>query len=221
MWLYPILFTILSDKLDCEYNFWKEFTKRKSNTDSWFRRLYTEGFSLTYSDFENKKVVDIGCGPTGSLEWMDNARSRTCVDPLANEYMFMGADQHKMLYIASNAEQTKIANASVDVVSSSNNLDHVDNYKKVLKEIHRVLRPGGWFLLVVEIHPYPQRCEPIVIPWSITEEIKDIGFTVDYVRHSEGYKQKSVTDAIFNMPIFDHNNKKTRKGWLVGRFRKI
>ena len=76
-------------------------------------------------------------------------------------------------------------------------------------------------VFIVEIHPYPQKCEPIVIPWSITDEIKYIGFKVDYLKHSEGYKHKSVTDAIFNMPPFDHDNKKSRRGWLVGRFRKI
>jgi len=50
-------------------------------------------------------ALDIGCGPRGSLEWADMTKERYGLDPLANEYLKLGADKHKMKYVASGAEK--------------------------------------------------------------------------------------------------------------------
>lgn len=38
-----------------------------------------------------------------------------------------------------------------DAVFCSNALDHVEDPKKTVEEIHRVLKKGGYFILTVEI----------------------------------------------------------------------
>ena len=56
---------------------------------------------------------------------MTNAKSRTCVDPLALEYGRLGANKHDTVYVMSGVEKMPLLNSSFDVVTSINNFDHV------------------------------------------------------------------------------------------------
>ena len=42
-----------------------------ADSDEGYRRItvYTVVFGLTRDDFAGKAVLDVGCGPRGSLEW--------------------------------------------------------------------------------------------------------------------------------------------------------
>jgi ubiquinone/menaquinone biosynthesis C-methylase UbiE len=52
------------------------------------------------------------------------------------------------------AEEIPLVSESVDVVLSRNSLDHVREPEAVVAEVHRLLRPGGTFILNVDLdHP--------------------------------------------------------------------
>ena len=38
-------------------------------------------FNLDKSFYKNKRILDVGCGPRGSLEWDDMALERVGLDP--------------------------------------------------------------------------------------------------------------------------------------------
>ena len=119
-----------------------------------YRRLFTQPFRLATSFFRDKKVLDVGCGPRGSLEFLTGvARATVCADPLALNYSTLGAWSHSMVYVSAGIESLPLASNSFDVVSSINNFDHVEDAGRGLAEVYRVLRPGGVFMLAVEIHP--------------------------------------------------------------------
>ncbi len=126
-----------------------------------YQYFYTEAFGLSESDYAGKRVLDIGCGPRGSLEWADMALERVGLDPLADDYKKFGADQHKMSYVASPSEKIPFSNGHFDVVITFNSLDHVDNLDWTISEIGRVTRSGGQLLLIVEIDHPPTPTEPI------------------------------------------------------------
>ena len=65
-----------------------------------------------------------------------------------------------MEYIDSPAESIPLPDAQCDVVCSFNSLDHVQNVAKTISEIKRITRPGGLFLLLLEVNHPPQTCEP-------------------------------------------------------------
>ena len=75
-----------------EFSYW---STQKDNEgefqNSWFERFYTSHFGLTVEDYAGKRVLDVGCGPRGSLEWATTALERVGVDPLADEYLRLGA----------------------------------------------------------------------------------------------------------------------------------
>jgi SAM-dependent methyltransferase len=122
--------------------------------------FYTTHFGLSPAFYENKTILDIGCGPRGSLVWASMAARRIGLDPLARKYLRLGASDHPMEYVAAPSEAIPLQAAACDAVSSFNSLDHVQDVCQTLSEIKRVTRPGGLFLLLVEVNHPPTRCEP-------------------------------------------------------------
>jgi SAM-dependent methyltransferase len=120
-------------------------------------------------------VLDVGCGakPYRSL--------------FAGPYVGMDSGNgHGAPDAVAAAEHLPVGDASVDVVLSTQNLEHVESPVLTLTELRRVLRPGGTLLLsthgVWVHHPDPHDY------WRWTEEglrraIEDQGFAVEHVHH--------------------------------------
>ncbi|CAH2602779.1 Class I SAM-dependent methyltransferase [Rhodovastum atsumiense] len=128
-----------------------------------YEPLYTTVYGLRREDYAGKRVLDIGCGPRGSLEWADMTAERVGLDPLVAEYLKLGADRHRMRYVASGSENIPFPTGHFDIVTCLNALDHVDDLARTIREIGRVTKPGGCFLLSVEIDHPPTPTEPITI----------------------------------------------------------
>lgn len=144
-----------------ELSYWKKVKKRERlMKNDHYAYFYTSHFGLDSSFYENKVILDIGCGPRGSLEWATMASRRIGLDPLAKEYLRLGAKHHRMEYIDAPSEKIPLGDSECDAVFSFNSLDHVENIDMTIKEIKRVTRPGGVFLLIVEINHPPTDCEP-------------------------------------------------------------
>jgi len=138
-----------------------------------YKHFYTTHFELDESFYKDKVILDIGCGPRGSLEWASMASRRIGLDPLANEYLKLGANQHEMEYICAASEKIPMIDAECDVVFSYNSLDHVENVDQTLREIKRVTCPEGLFLLLVEVNHPPTECEPNELaPKELIEYLK-------------------------------------------------
>ena len=156
-------------KEEAELRFWRG--RRDAEGGSLGRPLDGEAlfcarFGLDRAFYEGRRILDIGCGPRGSLEWADMAAARVGVDPLADRYRELGTDEHEMTYVKAGAERLPFDDASFDVVSTLNSLDHVDDLGRALGEIRRVTAPGGTWLLVVEAGAPPTATEPQTIPWD-------------------------------------------------------
>ena len=130
--------------------------------------LMTEPFHLQAEAYRGRRVLDVGCGPRGSLEWCAIAAERVGLDPLADGYRKLGVQRHAMTYCCAPAEAIPFPDEYFDVVICINALDHVDDVARATAEMCRVLAPGGLLLLIVEIHPRPTIAEPHALPWSLT-----------------------------------------------------
>ncbi len=161
-------------KGDAEFEFWRKTRENAGGTlgNSHFEQLFTDQFGLTREFFTGKRILDIGCGPRGSLEWATEAARRVGLDPLVDRYRDLGIGTHAMEYCASPAEKIPFPAESFDVVSSLNSLDHVDDLQTTLGEITRVLVSGGSLLLEVEFGHRPTDTEPIEIPGNFAESLR-------------------------------------------------
>jgi 2-polyprenyl-3-methyl-5-hydroxy-6-metoxy-1,4-benzoquinol methylase len=157
-----------------------------------YEPLYTVVFGLTRDDFAGKAVLDVGCGPRGSLEWADMTRQRVGLDPLVPRYLKLGANRHKMQYSAAPSENIPFPDGHFDIVTCLNALDHVDDFAKTVSEIKRVTRPGGLFLLSTEIDHPPTATEPVTLSdgellrfgpeFSVLDE-RRVGTPDDHILH--------------------------------------
>jgi SAM-dependent methyltransferase len=148
-----------------ELNYWKSRHAEENGhlSNSWYEPLYTTLYGLQREDYNAKRVLDIGCGPRGSLEWADMTTQRVGLDPLTRDYLKLGAVKHKMEYVASRSENIPFPDGYFDIVISLNSLDHVDDLNATIREIKRVTKRGGLFLLSVEIDHPSTPTEPITI----------------------------------------------------------
>lgn len=145
-----------------ELNWWKtELPKIPRPKERIFKR-YCDYFEINENSFSNKIVVDIGCGPVGSLHFF-NAKVKIGVDPLANEYGIFDNKTHEMIYLSSNAENIPLISNYADVVISVNALDHISDFDKGVEEASRILKPDGVIFLEINLDGKASICEPIVL----------------------------------------------------------
>ena len=147
------------------------------------------------------------------------AAERVGLDILVPKYLKMGADRHKMTYVAAPSDAIPFPAQHFDVVCSFNSLDHVADLEKTIAEIKRVVRPGGLFLLIVEVNHRPTASEPIDLPWSISQAFLDVFSLLDEKRYEIG-KNHDIHRQIFIDDRFNNANRVDRSGILVAKFQK-
>jgi ubiquinone/menaquinone biosynthesis C-methylase UbiE len=115
----------------------------------WERHLSRVGLPL--SAFTDQHVLDVGCGPTGVIYFVE-AERRVGIDPLADQYeQWNGHWGRPIELIKSEAEAMPLADESFDTAFCVNCLDHTRNPAAVISEIARVLKPGGTLVLHVDL----------------------------------------------------------------------
>jgi SAM-dependent methyltransferase len=215
-----------SEKLCGELAFWQSRLAREGALrNDHFEYFYTTHFGLDRAFYRGKRVLDLGCGPRGSLEWASEAALRVGLDPLAEVYRSLGTARHAMRYVAAGAEQMPFPDGSFDVVCSLNSLDHVDDLGRSVSEIVRVVAPGGYFLLISDIHQHPTTLEPSAYSWDVVDRFQPDLLVVEQrhceyaVMTPEGYGNMygSIQEGI----AYDHNDPTERYGILSVRFRKL
>ena len=209
----------LSYKNAEELNYWKQRTVEEGTLHTgWYQYFYTEHFGLSVEDYRGLRVLDIGCGPRGSLDWAEEATERVGLDPLADDYLKLRPQEYRMEMLKSGAENIPYADGHFDIVSSFNSLDHVDDLDKVIAEIKRVICPGGIFLLLTDVNHKPTLREPIEFSWEIAQAFTDALEIVNEQRF-----EKSVPNMYqsirANIP-YDMEDKTQRYGITSLKFRK-
>jgi SAM-dependent methyltransferase len=161
-----------------ELKFWRErHADEGTFANAQFERFFTTQFALEREFFAGKRMLDVGCGPRGSIEWATMAAERVGVDPLVGDYRELGIDAHAMTYVETGAERLPFEDGHFDIVSTFNALDHVDDVDAAIREITRVARSGATGLLLVEVGHEPTVTEPQTLSWDVLDRFE--GWTVE------------------------------------------
>ena len=169
----PIAGARRAAKRRAELAYWR--SRRESEHElrgDHYERFFSDYFGLPRSHYAGKRVLDIGCGPRGTLEWATDADVRIGLDPLADDYLALGADQHAMTYVKGSAEEMPFESAYFDVIASFNSLDHVDSLDVAIAEITRVAKPGGLLLLLTDVGHAPTFTEPQSLHWDVLSKFQ-------------------------------------------------
>ena len=98
------------------------------------------------------KVLEIGIGAGNNLPFYDESKVRhlTAIDPLEELWKKRSVDLSQLSfeveYIKGTAEHIPVGDAIYDTVVTTFTLCSVDDIHGTLKEVHRVLKPGGKLL---------------------------------------------------------------------------
>jgi SAM-dependent methyltransferase len=135
-----------------EKKFWlktKGYWSNQNPTHYW-SGILSHGFNIDYQFFNDKSVLEVGCGPSGVIFELDNARTRIGLEPMDIDNL-INDEKKKSNVKRGVGEAIPYPNNSFDVVISFNALDHTVDPPKVIGEINRVLRAGGDFLLWIYV----------------------------------------------------------------------
>ena len=158
-----------------ELSYWSQrATVEGSLSGRHYEWFFTEHFGIDRAAYRDQRLLDVGCGPRGSLEWADHAAQRIGLDPLALPYRSLGTSSHLMWYVAASSDAMPFEEAHFDVVSTFNSLDHVDDLAGTVAELTRVLKPGGSLLLLAEVNQPPTVVEPITLTWDTPALFPDL-----------------------------------------------
>ena len=206
-------------KLLSEFDFWVGVRMQRGSftREDAYLHVIERDFAIPRAEFRNARVLDIGCGPLGSLEWAELASLRVGLDPLADAYRQLGTGEQQMDYVAADAERIPFPADFFDFVLSFNSLDHVDRLDAAVAEIVRVLAPGGRLLLVTDIHDEPTTNEPTTFDWGVPSRFAPL--TLEREVHLEKSKP-GVYESIAAGTVFDHKNTTRRYGVLLAQLRK-
>lgn len=111
---------------------------------------------------EGARAVEIGSGPypfLGRQRW----KWAVAIDPLAGGYQAEGLvppECAHVVMIPATGEHVPLPDACCDLAVIENCLDHVDDPDATLRELHRLVRPGGLVWLLVDLMEYRDEMHP-------------------------------------------------------------
>lgn len=132
-----------------EINFWRKWRKNILYKNITPDTDWAEVLKRTGGPLPAGKVLDIGCGPISVLNFFRGDGMRPIgIDPLAELYAREQIVEWKkgwepITMVSLSAEKLPFANEYMDHLICFNVLDHVADAVAMLKEMLRVLRPGG------------------------------------------------------------------------------
>lgn len=150
------LSTLTSDKLE----------KLLSNVGDMSLKRRARKIIESINPQKGEKIVDLGCGTGYYLFLLSNLGVSVSLTGFDNddrsikeaEEMMQGK---RIKFITGDLHKISFQSQSFDKAVMSEVLEHVENDEKVLKEIHRILKPNGLLVLSVPSINYPFFWDPI------------------------------------------------------------
>jgi SAM-dependent methyltransferase len=145
--------------------------------DRW--RLNSPRFNLLYAERRiGVKVVDLGCGPPST-------QARIREEAGAENYLGIDYSIENKPGLVADVAHLPFANKTLNLVRSFSMFEHTYNYKQIIDDIYRVLRPGGSLFVQV----------PFLLEFH--------GFPSDYFRFTHIALQRILQDAGFKIVDYD------------------
>jgi SAM-dependent methyltransferase len=119
------------------------FLAEKTDPAPFYERLADRTVAELPFELAGRTVVDLGCGPGHYTRALRRAGATVLpVDLDPDEFALPGGPPGGQAL--ADATRLPVPTGSIDGVFCSNMLEHTPDTEAVLRELERVLRPGGW-----------------------------------------------------------------------------
>ena len=123
-------------------------------------------FHFRKDEFKDKVVVDIGCGPTGRLEWLEG--SFVAIEPLGTALRrlpWAHMEKYHKIYDQPAEKRIDELVGKVDMIFSLNCLDHAYDLEAIISNVAAYLKPGGQAFISVDVDKSPKEDDthPLII----------------------------------------------------------
>jgi rubredoxin len=115
------------------------------------------------------------------------------------------ADLYAVADLKLDIQDTWIETGSYDVIIANHVLEHVDDFRKALAEVHRILKPNGFFICSFPMDPKIELVDEETEPLSEAERIHRFGQN-DHKRVFGLKADKLLIDAGFDVEVIDGTN---------------
>ena len=156
-----------------------EQTRRIEEAHWWFRgmrRIYRRQISKG-PDRGPLKILDVGCGTGGNRALLEEFGEVWGVDSSASAVSF-ARDRGWPRVILGSATDLPLPSDQFDLVTALGVIEHVPDDARMLRELHRVTKPGGRILLMTSAHPWL---------WSVHDEA---------VHHQRRYRKRPFKERV-------------------------
>ena len=145
------------------------------------------------------RIIEVGSGAHGLIFCFGGER-RVGVDPLAVDYgALFPRWQRRAHTVAAVGESLPFRDQSFDVVICDNVVDHAESPSRIVRELVRILAPGGLLYFTVNIHhPLYSVAAGMHSSWRAIGLPYEIGPFADHTAH---LTLTSATELFQNLPV--------------------
>jgi len=137
-----------------QMRYWDEQWKDNRERQQRAKKIWSRYINILKAQADLKpsdKILDIGCGPCGMINFIP-AGERYGVDPLMDYYLSNFDMPQEVKWIKGSGEDLPFADKQFNIVIATDTLDHAENPSKILGEMKRVLKDGGFVFLTVNTY---------------------------------------------------------------------
>jgi len=145
------------DSVRDDYDKWHKQMRSVDGSESPLKHPWYESVYRELRNYSGGRLLEVGCGRGGFAIWLaQNAPQFSIVGldfsgaavAIAKESAVV--QQVNVEFVQGDAEALRFADGTFDVVISCECMEHVPHPPVMAREIRRVLKPGGRFLLTTE-----------------------------------------------------------------------
>lgn len=151
--------------------------------------------------------LDVGCGLGAAARRIAQSRPLSVVGIDVDPRQIAGARQAGVLpnleFLVMDAAELRFRGAAFDVVASSKTTHHVPNFRQALREMIRVLKPGGYLIYTDLTFPaWAARIGSRLLPWAGFPCERALDAVADQHELAESYRSRCVLrlDKIWKKP---------------------
>ena len=127
------------------------------DTHWWFQSRYdltSRVLERAAAGVDGKPIrhLDMGCGTGMFLERQGDRRETYGLD-FSTEGLRFSSQRGLKRLVCADSQEIPFASNSFDIVTAFDLIEHVPHDDKLVAEVHRILRPGGFLLATVPAHP--------------------------------------------------------------------